>query len=150
MSLAVSIFEKVSSPISVKAVKGMECIFDKATVIMNMCPLEKINLNSLMWKSIKKNCTTTTVMWFVEDFPRSHCLHKIKSMKHPHRETVTGGIKYHTIKTKLWNNLFTPVLVKERKQLDLRRCKTKIQNQVFLSLTVGIRAGYSLECYRCS
>lgn len=40
-------------------------------------------------------------MWFVEDLPRSHCLRKIKSTKHPHWETVIDWIKYHAIKTKL-------------------------------------------------
>lgn len=55
LSLAVSVFEKVSSPVSIKAVEWMEYVFAKATVIMNLCSLEKkINLNSLMQKFIKK------------------------------------------------------------------------------------------------
>lgn len=86
----------------------------------------------------------------MEDLPRSHCLSKIKSTKHSPREAVTGGIKYHAIVTKLWNTVFTPMLVKETIYLDLGRCKTKIQNQGYLGLAVGITAGYSLECYRCS
>lgn len=32
----------------------MERMFAKATVIINLCSLEKVNLNSLMQKSIKK------------------------------------------------------------------------------------------------
>lgn len=79
----------------------MEQIFAKATVVMNLCSLEKkINFNSLMPESVKK-MTKTTIMRFVEDLPRSHCLCKIKSTKHPHRDTVTSGITYHAIRTKL-------------------------------------------------
>lgn len=86
----------------------------------------------------------------MEDLPRSHSLRKIKSTKHPHREAVAGGIKYHAIVTKLQNTVFKPMLVKETIYLDLGRCKTKIQNQGFLRLGVGIAAVCSLECYRCS
>lgn len=54
LSLAVSIFKKVASPMSVKAVKWMECMFAKVTVIMNLCSLEKkIHLNRLIQKSVK-------------------------------------------------------------------------------------------------
>lgn len=55
LCLDVSVFEKLSSPVSIKAVEWMEYVFAKATVVMNLCSLEKkINLNSLMQKFIKK------------------------------------------------------------------------------------------------
>lgn len=77
-----------------------ECLLRQLSLWISV--LLKRRLILIVWcKNTLKNSTKTTVMRFVEDLPRPHCLRKIKSTKHPHREAVTGGIKYHAVKTKL-------------------------------------------------